>query len=223
MRAVAAVQIWIQSLVGLGLLLAAGYLGYRLVRADLTAQVYRDRLSTLASDYESLRGRYNEAVARTAVTELVVAEGKLSVSVRTADGGVREIPTPFDPSREIYVDYAVIDGRLWIRRVFDQNTPPERGLVIDPKLAGVDWEAADAGSGADRPRPHGKAVYRTLSEGRWAVSVSGDGSLTLAPAPRRAELAHAPEIRTHEALAEEARREAEAINARDVWRYVVGG
>jgi hypothetical protein len=106
------------------------------------------------------------------VTELRVEDGALSVVIRDATGTERTIDTPYDPSREIYVDFAILDGRLWIRRVFDASTPPEEGLVIDPGLAEVDWSLD--------PESHGKAAYRSLEEGRWVVSVSGDGSLGLA-------------------------------------------
>ena len=102
----------------------AGVFGYRYLRADVEAEVYRDRLRALAEEYESLRGTYNEAVRRTAVTELLVHDGRLRVRVRSVAGVLREIETPFDPRQEVYVDYVVMDGRLWIRRVFDAWTPP---------------------------------------------------------------------------------------------------
>jgi hypothetical protein len=94
------------------------------------------------------------------------------VAIRDASGAVRTIETPFDPSREIYVDFVVLDGRLWIRRVFDDRTPPEQGVLIDPALAEIDWSEDEAA--------HGKATYRALGPGRWIVSVTGDGSLGLA-------------------------------------------
>ena len=50
------------------------------------SEVYRERLAAVASDYEELRGRFNEAVRRTAVTELVVENGALSVAIRNAGG-----------------------------------------------------------------------------------------------------------------------------------------
>src|SRR5690554_4211377 len=55
----------------------------------------------LRQSYEQLRQTYNEAVAKTAVTELVVEDGTLCVTIRTAEGVDRTIPTPFDPSKEI--------------------------------------------------------------------------------------------------------------------------
>ncbi|MFO0834819.1 MAG: hypothetical protein U0638_07600 [Phycisphaerales bacterium] len=196
--------------------IAAGAIGYRLVRADLTAHVYKQRLATLSKDYEHLRATYNEAIKRAAVSELVVEKGKLSVRVRTQDGAERVIDTPYDPKGEIYVDYAVIDQRLWIRRVFDAKTPPEKGLLIEPELASVDWNGPNAS--------HGKAVYRTLSEGRWVISVSGDGALGLTrldgPSPS---LAGAPEIKDYSEIEAEAARQAEAIGASEVWEWMFGG
>jgi hypothetical protein len=160
------------SIALLALLAAAGFAGFRLLEATLAAEVYRERIAELAADHAELRRVYNEAVSRTAVTELRVEDGALSVVIRTAEGDLEVLPAPFDPQSEIYVDYVVVDGRLWIRRVFDSRTPPEQGMLIDPRFAHVDWDAETAS--------HGKAAYRSLSEGRWVVDVSGDGSLGLA-------------------------------------------
>lgn len=214
MKAVSTLHGWVQTGIGLTMLLAIGYLGFRLVRADLAAHVYQEKLEALSKDYASLRGTFNEAITRTAVTELVVENKKLSVLVRTADGQTRQIQTAFDPAREIYVDYVVLDGRLWIRRVFDQQTPPEKGLVIDPELAGVDWN--------DQRLNHGKAVYRTLEDGRWVITVSGDGSLGLARAGAPAKLVASPEIKNYDTIIEDAKAATKRITAGDVWEYVVG-
>jgi hypothetical protein len=172
----------------------AGLAAWRLLESDVESDVYRARLEALSSDYETLRDRYNEAVRRTAVTELRVEDGALSVVVRDATGEQRRIETPYDPSREIYVDFAILDGRLWIRRVFDAGTPPERGLLIDPGLAHVDWDLD--------PEAHGKAAYRSLGEGRWVVSVTGDGSLGLARSSGDTlpELSPPPPVRRYEPL-----------------------
>lgn len=215
MKTISTIQSWLQTGIGLIMLLAIGYMGYRLVRADLAADVYRQRLDEVARDYTALKQTYNEAIARTAVTELVVEGGKLTARVRTADGRTSDIPTTIDPSREVYVDFVVIDGRLWVRRIFDQKTPPEQGVQIDPSLAGIDWN--------DPRAAHGKAVYRTLAEGRWIVSVSGDGSLGLARAEGPASLVRAPEIKNYDKVAEDAKAASESIGTADVWRYLVGG
>ncbi len=188
----------------------ASLLGYHLIRADLAEGVYRQRLEDIAGRYENLREQYNEAVRRTAVTELLVRDGKLSVRICNAAGVVHEIPTDYDPAGEIYVDYAIVDGRLWIRRVFDAQTPPSHGLLVDPVLANVDWD----GGGAT----FGKAVYRSLSEGRWVVSVSGDGSLDLRQAgDEPAVLAPPPRLGSFDEIDSELRRKLDDIGPGDVW------
>lgn len=195
----------------------AGLLGYRFLRAEVAAGVYRQRLEDLSLEYESLRGRYNEAVRQTVVTELVVRDGRLSVRVRDASGVLKEIATPYDPRREIYVDYVVLDSRLWIRRVFDSATPPGEALVIDPVHEDVDWDCAEA--------EHGKAVYRALGEGRWVVTVSGNGSLGLMRAAEddQAEITSAPEIRTFDEEVASADRRVRSIGLAEVWRSLIGG
>lgn len=204
---------WAATLVLAGAAALGGLAAWRLLQSDVEARVYRARLEALAADYETLRGRYNEAVRRTAVTELRVEGGKLSVVVRDASGAERVIETPYDPTREVYVDFAILNGRLWIRRVFDGRTPPEQGLVIDPDLAEVDWSAD--------PTTYGKAAYRSLNEGRWVVSVTGDGSLGLAAWQDDGlpELSPPPPVRDYEPLEEsvdarlQAIRPAEALRA----------
>lgn len=198
------------------LTLGAGYLGYRVLKADIAAAVYRDRLESLAKDYESLRGRYNDAVKQSAVTELVVRGGRLSVEVRNREGLIKAIDTPLDPSREVYVDYAVVGGRLLIRRVFDSRTPPDQGLLIDGDLAAVDWNSPEAS--------HGKAVYRTLGEGRWTINVSGNGALNLTKneGNEPAALIAAPPLRSYEEEIAGVDAELGDIGWGDVWRRVAG-
>lgn len=192
----------------------AGVLGYNYIRADLAADIYRRRLSELAGNYETLRLTYNEAVRKTAVTELVVKDGRLSVLIRNAAGLVEEIATPFDPAHEIYVDYVVLDGRLWIRRVFDSRTPPGEGLVVDPAMGDIDWQSPRAA--------FGKAVYRRLDPGRWIITVTGDGSLGLAKAPANAgPLERAPEIREYEQATRQADDVAKAVGMADVIQRLV--
>lgn len=195
---------------------SAGVMSYRFVRADVESQVYRERLSELVDDYERLQSRYNEAVRRSAVTELLVREGRLSVLVRTSEGVIREVETPYDPSGEVYVDYAVLDGRLWIRRVFDERTAPGKGLMIDPDLREVDWDAPGAG--------HGKAVYRRLGEGRWVVTVTGGGAVGLARVGDAEEvrLVGAPEVREYAEMEEEVARYARELTFGDVLRRLAG-
>ncbi|MBW2286446.1 MAG: hypothetical protein JRG80_02505 [Deltaproteobacteria bacterium] len=190
----------------------AAFAAHRLLEASLAADVYRERLMELSADYEQLRGRYDEAVRRTAVTELVVADGKLSVVIRTAEGELKSFESPFDPSREIYVDYVVRDGRLWIRRLFDDRTPPGEGMSIDPRLIDVDWETVGEG--------YGKAAYRALGEGRWVVEVTGDGSLGLARRDPEevVELAPPPPVREYEPVAETVESVLGSIRASEAFR-----
>jgi hypothetical protein len=193
----------------------AAFAAFRLLEVGLAADVYRERLAELATDYETLRGRYNEAVRRTAVTELVVEKGTLSVVIRTADGDTQVLNSPFDPSQEIYVDYVVSNGRLWIRRVFDESTPPGQGMVIDPRFTDVDWSADE--------ESHGKAAYRALGEGRWVVDVTGDGSLGLARQKPGAPpaLSPPPEIRRYEPVEAEVEETLGTIGVGEALRALV--
>ena len=197
------------TFLALVLLVVAGGLTYRVGKDRLVANVYRDRLAALHEDYNALADRYNRAVTRAAVTELEVTETSVAVVVRSPDGVLETIATPYDPADEIFLDYAVIDGRLWVRRVFDENTPPNQGTLIDPALADIDWDEAAA--------DHGKAAYRSLSPGRWRVAVSGDGSVTLRAAPDDADapLVRAPAVRDFDPV-EQAAADIGRISAADV-------
>ncbi|MBM4107481.1 MAG: hypothetical protein FJ255_01490 [Phycisphaerae bacterium] len=202
-----------------GVLLLAGVASlftWRYLRADAEAQVYRDRLERMTADYETLRTTYNDAVRRTAVTELVVKDRKLSVRVRNAAGVVKDVATPLDPSREIYVDYVVLDNRLLIRRVFDHRTAPDQGVLIEPELGDVDWDAPGIA--------HGKAVYRVLAEGRWVITATANGALGLTRAPdhQPADLLPAPEIKDFAKIDEEAREQVRRLGLLDVLRRVIG-
>jgi hypothetical protein len=194
----------------------ASLAGYRMVESRVAADIYRQRLSALGADYEALRSRYNEAVRKTAVTELLVKDNALSVVVRTSEGVQETQPTPFDPAGEIYVDFVVQGGRLLIRRLFDERTSPSLGMVVDPALVDIDW---------DDPRLSvGKAVYRRLSEGRWVVTVTGDGSLGLARQddPRPGTLPAPPDIRDYDEIEKTLAAEIERIDASDVWGWITG-
>ncbi len=192
----------------------AGVVSYRLAQQRVTNDIYRQRLERIAGEYEQLRGLYNEAVRKTAVTELIVAEGQLSVEICTADGRRQSIATPFDPNDEIYCDYIVANGRLWVRRLYDQHTPPREGLLIDSALADVDW--------TDPAYKYGNAVYRSLSEGRWVVTVTGDGSLGLAkreddaPTP----LEPAPPVGDYAQIEAQIASELEQIRMTEVIRHL---
>ncbi len=203
------------SLVLILLVTLCGLAAFRLLEASLAAEIYRDRLAELAADYEALRERYNRAVRRTAVTELVVEGGKLRVVVRSADGELQTFESSLDPSKEIYVDYVVHGGRLWIRRVFDEATPPGEGLVIDPRLVDVDW-GLETGS-------YGKAAYRELGEGRWVVDVTGDGSLGLARREPGAalDLQPPPAVRRYAPMEEEVQLALAAIRPSEALQALV--
>lgn len=205
------------ALITVLVLLIGGYLVLSRARADLRADIYRDRLRDVASDYTALAERFNTAVAQSAVTELVVEDGSMSVRVRSRRGVESVIPTPFDPEREIYVDYVVIGGRLWIRRVFDDRTPPVDGIVIDPELVDVDWDEPGA--------QVGKAVYRALGEGVWQVSVTGQGALGLVRVDesQRRPLIDAPEVLEFDTIEAKVREDEERVSFGDLVRKAFGG
>ena len=208
---------WVSRGVTAAVVVAAGSFGYALLRAGLAADVYLDRLQELAGDYEDLRGTFNEAVSKTAVTELVVKDGKLSVRVRNASGMVQELETPYDPAGEIYVDFVVINGRLLIRRLFDEATRPADAMLIDGSLVDVNWDAEGA--------QMGKAVYRALGEGLWVITVTANGSLDLVKSDHSSaeSLVSAPPVRDYEAIEEDAKTEIESIGPGDVVRRVFFG
>lgn len=206
----------VPALAVLGACGLAGVYGLELARSRAEREIYRERLESLVQGYEALAMQYNDAVRRTAVTELVVESGKLAVVVRTAQGELRRIDTPYNPSGEIYVDFVLVNGRVWIRRVFDASTPPALGTVIDPQFADVSWNQ-DGSS-------YGKAVYRSLDEGRWVVRVSGNGALELTKATESVAevLQPPPQVSSFDEVAEEARREAEAITWSDLVNRMLG-
>lgn len=201
----------------LGAVFVIGVVGLRLARVDAAERVYRQRLEALAGDYETLRADYNRAVRRTAVTELVVKDGTVTALVRSAHGAIAEVPTSADPSKEVYVDFALVDGRVWIRRVFDAGTRPADATVIDPRLADVDWDGPTASVG--------QAVYRTLGEGRWVVKVSGDGALGLERVSDDAvvSLSEAPEVRSFDEVQAEVEDRVGKVGWREALSAVFGG
>ena len=192
----------------------AAVAAYRVLESQLAADIYRERLVELKHDYSILRIQYNQVVRKTAVTELWVQDGLLSVSIRTVDGVTRTLPTPFDPGKEIYVDYVVLRGRLWIRRIFDQATPPDAGMLIDPELSDVDWQAEGASVG--------KAAYRELTEGRWIVTVTGDGSLGLTRRPddETLELSPPPVVRDYAPVDEQVEAALRELGAEEILRTI---
>lgn len=197
-----------------GLLTAAVCVcGYFWAREEVASRIYRQKIESLAADYSALASQYNLAIRQSAITELQVDERSVAVLIRTVDGAVRRIETPFDPAKEIFIDYIVGRGRIWIRRIFDQSTPPESALVIDPVWDVVDWQDGDM--------KYGKVIYRSLSPGIWAIQVSGNGSLNLEPsAVSQADaLAAAPEILSFEEIKLAMDEEVRSITIADVWAF----
>lgn len=198
------------------LTLAIVFGGYFWMRQEITSRIYREKLELLAVQYAALAEHYNTAVRQSAITELEVTADSVTVLIRTVDGSIRRIPTPFNPRQELYVDYIVGNGRIWIRRVFDESTPPGNAVVIDPVWEKVDWQSSSLS--------YGKAVYRTLVPGIWAISVSGNGALSLEQVERSqvARLQPSPEIRTYEEMKIALDAEVQAIGVDDWWLLFSG-
>jgi len=147
--------------------------------------------------------------------ELLVEHGSVCVVVRTIDGKQRKVTTPYAAGTQVYVEYVVIDGRLLIRRVFDDKTAPQKGVVIDPQLVEIDW---------DSPKVRvSKAVSRRLDAGRWIVSVTGDGSLGLTKTDKPVELVPHPEIGEFEPSTRRPAKDIDAVGPADVLRHTVTG
>jgi len=190
--------------------------GFFWLREEVTSQIYRNKLEAMAAEYAELADRYNHAVRQSAITELEVTEENVTVLIRTIDGEIKRIPTPYDPKEEIFVDYLVGNGRIWIRRVFDDSTPPENGLVIDPVWESVDWKESGLS--------YGKIVYRALEPGTWSIQVSGNGALSLEPASESHPdaLAASPAIRSFEEIQLSLDQEVQSIGIQDLWDYCCG-
>lgn len=187
----------------LAVLAAGASVAYYVVRSDALEAAYRIRLEALSQDYARLAERHAAVVRRTAVTELVAEHGKLHVVIATLDGELRRIATPFNPKSEIHVDFVVRDGRLWIRRIHDDATAAKDALVIDPALAGIEWD----GAGTD----YGLAIYRPLADGRWVISVTANGALGLVKKERSDEpvrLEPTAPVKTFDELDRDARNDA---------------
>ncbi len=187
------VRSWIVLLLLLAVVGAAGIAGVKLTRAQMAEDIYRDRLTGLAADYAKLRDQYERALSQSVVTELEVEDGHLNVRYRRGDGELAEVPTPLDTSKEIFVDFYVAGNRVGIRRIFDSSMPPDQALVLDEP-----WNAMAADA---PPTTFGRAVYRRLSDGRWSVTMTGNGSLGLEQVPdgQRTVLAAPPPQITPEA------------------------
>ena len=201
--------------VALVLVLAAGY---QWAKASVAQEVYRDRLTSLQAEYQQLAEQYNQAITPRPVTELLVEDGLVCVIVRKGDGELVRVPTTFNAwEDELFVDYALVDGRLLIRRVFDEHTAArsDAAIVIDPGLVEVDWE--------DPKIPFGKAIYRSrMADGRWIISVTGDGSLGLKQISddTAITLATRPEVKKFGPVDDRANEAVERIGVGDVWKHL---
>ncbi|MEM6260122.1 MAG: hypothetical protein AAGI37_17745 [Planctomycetota bacterium] len=203
------------SVIALGAALTAGY---QWAKAGVAQEIYRDRLTDLQADYQRLAEQYNQAITPRPVTELLVEDGTVCVIVRKGDGELVRVPTSFNAwEDELFVDYALVDGRLLIRRVFDEHTAArsDDAVVIDPGLVEVDWE--------DPTIPFGKAIYRSrMADGRWVISVTGDGSLGLKQIDEDTTitLADRPEVKKFDPVDERADEAVERISVGDVWKHL---
>lgn len=203
------------SVVALGI---AAIVGYQWAKANVAKDIYRDRLTSLQTEYEELAGQYNQAITPRPVTELLVEDGTVCVIVRKGDGQLVRVPTTFNAwEDELFVDYALVDGRLLIRRVFDEHTAArsEQAVVIDPELVEVDW--------TNPTIPFGKAIYRSkMADGRWIISVTGDGSLGLKQVSDDTTVAleAEPEVKKFEPVDERADEAVEQIGIGDVWKHL---
>jgi hypothetical protein len=195
----------------------AALLGYQWAKASVAENIYRDRLTELQDDYEQLAERYNEAITPRPVTELLVEDQRVCVLVRKGDGELVRVPTPFNAwENDVYVDYVLADGRLLIRRVFEINNERNTSMPVqvDADLVDVQWGDAV---------PFGKAIYRSqMADGRWVVSVTGDGSLALKRVgdDEAIDLATRPEIQKYDPIDERTDAAVERIGIADVWDYL---
>lgn len=201
----------------IGLALAA-IAGYQWARASLAQEIYRDRLVGLQDEHRQLTEQYNQAVTPRPVTELLVEDGIVCVTINKGGGEVVRVPTPFNAwENELFVDYALVDGRLLIRRVFDEHTAArsEKTVVVDPKLVEVDWDSPAI--------PYGKAIYRSrMADGRWIISVTGDGSLGLKQVADEApvQLETRPAVKAFEPIDKQANQDVASIGVGDIWRHL---
>lgn len=195
------------------LVLGAAAAGYQWARSRVLTGLYAERLEGLSQEYARLMEQYDQAVEASAVTEILVdPDHRVSVVVRSTAGILRRIETPFDGRNELHVDFVVQAGRLFIRRVYDERTPPRHGLLVDPELAELDW--------SDPAVARGLSVYRgRLVPGRWLVTTTGNGALDLERAPTPpVPLEAAPRIRNFEAVEEAIEEDYRQVTSFDVVR-----
>ncbi|MEX2213962.1 MAG: hypothetical protein WD768_07530 [Phycisphaeraceae bacterium] len=204
------------------LVVGALLLGYWVIHGHLASQVLRDRIETLAKDYESLRNNFNEAVKKTVVTEFLVQEdGTICVVFVSADGSEQTRPTPYKRGAEVYADYIIKqDGRLLLRRVYDQLTAPIKGVSINTEYQTIEnWKEKEVIGGI--------AASGQLNEvGRWVVKVSGQGAMLLTKADDkepRVPLLVAPTVKDYSQVTQEVDASIGNIGPGDVFKALVGG
>ena len=137
-----------------------------------------DEYNKAVNMFGELKTRYNEVLARTVITELKVENNKCSVILKNSEGVLAEIPVEVNLGKEVFVDYIYFDNRLFIRRVFDSGTAPERAADILALQnirgflpAAIDW--------SDPKFRSGKSIYRKLADGTWMITVTGGGALDI--------------------------------------------
>lgn len=208
---------WMRVIGTLGLVAVCCVALWRQSRGNIAAAIYRQRLEELSGRYSQLADLYNQAVDKTAVTELVVKDGTLSVVIRTAAGVVETIPTELDPAQEVHAEYLVQDGRLWIRRIYTLSDPDPAGkaratvVIIDPRLASPAWDSD--------PTLQGLSVFRKqLSEGRWIVTATGNAALALKKLPpgQQCDLASPPPVRDFATVRKEVDHELARLGLLDI-------
>jgi hypothetical protein len=202
----------------------AAVAAYSYTKGNIAADIYRDRLRQLSDSYQDLHRQYNDVVKKTAVTELVLSGGRLSVVVRTADGVLETIPTELDPNQEVHVEYVARDGRLWIRRVYTLTEPDPAGkaraevALINPSLADLPW--------TKDPNLQGLSVYRKeLTPGRWVVTTTGNAALALTKLPpgQSSDLSAPPAVRDYGRIEQEVRSRLDELSVSDVVQRMIDG
>ena len=167
-------------------------LGYQFFKMKMLVGHYKEGVVEITQKYQSvldeynravdtfneLKSRYNEVLARTIITELKVENNKCSVILKNSEGVLAEIPVEVNLGKEVFVDYIYFDNRLFIRRVFDSGTAPERAADILALQnvrgflpAAIDW--------SDPKFRSGKSIYRKLTDGSWMITVTGGGALDI--------------------------------------------
>ena len=163
-----------------------------------------------------LRDQYERALRETVVTELEVKEGALSVRYLRSDGKIVVVPTALNTEKEIFIDFYVAGNRVGIRRLFDSSQPADSAIVLDEPW---DTMANDA-----PPASFGRTVYRRLDEGRWVVTMTGNGSLGLmrSALDDSGRLAAPPALVNPEAPLREGDEAVEEISFSDVVGWLMG-